>query len=236
MPRPAAVASSSRRRRSRLRSASGSRVLEPEALEPGLDLGAPGRRRGRVRAHRPRRGARGAAVAQRAPVAPAPLARRGAGRARAHGRRRGDRRHDHQAREGARRGSDRRAGAIRDSLRRRRRELSTRKRRGQRRDAARRVLADRGSRRFTSRRASRRTRPRSPKRIASLDLARPASELVNHVRALSPHIGARAELHGRGVTIWRARVGDDGSFEPLEVQPDGSRRMTYEEWLRGLRP
>jgi methionyl-tRNA formyltransferase len=69
-----------------------------------------------------------------------------------------------------------------------------------------------------------------------LDLARPAAELVNHVRALSPHIGARAELHGRGVTIWRARVADDGTFEPLEVQPDGGRRMEYEAWLRGLRP
>jgi methionyl-tRNA formyltransferase len=68
-----------------------------------------------------------------------------------------------------------------------------------------------------------------------LDLARPAAELVDVVRALSPHIGARAELHRRPVTIWRARVGGDGSFEPLEVQPDGGRRMEYEAWLRGLR-
>jgi methionyl-tRNA formyltransferase len=69
-----------------------------------------------------------------------------------------------------------------------------------------------------------------------LDLDLPARELVNVVRALSPHIGARAELHGRGVTVWQARVADDGSFEPLEVQPDGGRRMAYEAWLRGLRP
>ena len=68
-----------------------------------------------------------------------------------------------------------------------------------------------------------------------LDLDRPAQELVDHVRALSPHIGARGELHGRDVTIWRARVADDGSFEPLEVQPDGGRRMAYDAWLRGLR-
>jgi methionyl-tRNA formyltransferase len=68
-----------------------------------------------------------------------------------------------------------------------------------------------------------------------LDLARPAEDLVNVVRALSPHIGARAELNGRGVTVWRARVGEDGSFEPLEVQPDGGRRMEYDAWLRGLR-
>jgi methionyl-tRNA formyltransferase len=77
------------------------------------------------------------------------------------------------------------------------------------------------------------------KRIAPeervLDLSRPALELVNLVRALSPHIGARAELHDRPVTVWRARVGDDGSFVPLEIQPSGGRRMEYEAWLRGLR-
>jgi len=68
-----------------------------------------------------------------------------------------------------------------------------------------------------------------------LDAAGPAAELVRRVRALSPHIGARAELHGRPVTVWRARVDEHGAFEPLEVQPDGGRRMAYEAWLRGLR-
>ena len=61
------------------------------------------------------------------------------------------------------------------------------------------------------------------------------AENVDRVRALSPHIGARAELHGRNLTIWRARVASD-SFEPVEVQPDGGRRMTYDAWRRGLRP
>jgi methionyl-tRNA formyltransferase len=69
----------------------------------------------------------------------------------------------------------------------------------------------------------------------ALDVSRPARELVDRVRALSPHIGARGELSGRTVTVWRARVGDDGAFEPLEVQPDGGRRMDYAAWLRGLR-
>jgi methionyl-tRNA formyltransferase len=69
-----------------------------------------------------------------------------------------------------------------------------------------------------------------------LNLDRPARELVDHVRALSPHIGARADIHGRSLTIWRARVAQDGSFEPVEVQPDGGRRMEYDAWLRGLRP
>jgi methionyl-tRNA formyltransferase len=69
----------------------------------------------------------------------------------------------------------------------------------------------------------------------ALDLSRPPEELVNRVRAMSPHIGARAELHGRPVTVWRARVGEDGRFEPVEVQPQGGRRMSYDAWLRGLR-
>jgi methionyl-tRNA formyltransferase len=68
-----------------------------------------------------------------------------------------------------------------------------------------------------------------------LDLTSPAEELVRRVRALSPHIGARAELQGRPLTVWRARVGGDGAFEPVEVQPDGGRPMSYEAWLRGLR-
>jgi methionyl-tRNA formyltransferase len=67
-----------------------------------------------------------------------------------------------------------------------------------------------------------------------LDWEDPPDELLNTIRALSPHIGARAQLHGRGVTIWKARVAG-GRLEPLEVQPDGKRRMTYDEFLRGLR-
>jgi methionyl-tRNA formyltransferase len=74
---------------------------------------------------------------------------------------------------------------------------------------------------------------RSADRI--LDLGRPADELVRVVRALSPHIGARAELEGKPVTVWRARVASDGSFEPLDVQPDGGRRMSADAWRRGLR-
>jgi methionyl-tRNA formyltransferase len=66
-----------------------------------------------------------------------------------------------------------------------------------------------------------------------LDLSRP-DEAVNRVRALSPHIGARAELEGRRVLVWRARV-EEGRFVPVEVQPEGGRRMGYDEWLRGLR-
>jgi len=68
-----------------------------------------------------------------------------------------------------------------------------------------------------------------------LDLSQPPEALVNRVRALSPHIGARARLHDRDVTVWRAHVSEDGSFQPLEVQPEGGRRMEYAAWARGLR-
>jgi len=67
-----------------------------------------------------------------------------------------------------------------------------------------------------------------------LDWDAPPDELLNRIRALSPHIGARGQLHGRPVTIWKARVAG-GRLEPIEVQPDGKRRMTYDEFVRGLR-
>ena len=64
-----------------------------------------------------------------------------------------------------------------------------------------------------------------------LDPGAPPAQLVNRVRALSPHIGARLG----DLMVWRARVGDDGSFEPVEVQPSGGRRMVYDAYLRGRR-
>jgi methionyl-tRNA formyltransferase len=66
-----------------------------------------------------------------------------------------------------------------------------------------------------------------------LDWSRPPEELHNRIRALSPHIGARGELHGRPVIVWRSQI-VDGRLEILEVQPEGRRRMTLEEFERGL--
>ena len=40
-----------------------------------------------------------------------------------------------------------------------------------------------------------------------LDWNRPPVELLNQIRALSPHIGARGEVDGRRLTVWRARLG-----------------------------
>ena len=66
-----------------------------------------------------------------------------------------------------------------------------------------------------------------------LDLSNPL-DAWRRVRALSPHIGAWATLHGRRVTVWRARI-EDGVLVPEEVQPEGRRRMSYDEFVRGLR-
>jgi methionyl-tRNA formyltransferase len=88
-----------------------------------------------------------------------------------------------------------------------------------------------------------------------LDAARPAQELHDRVRALSPHIGARLALDGAPHTIWRTHVvaggppagvlerdGDAlvlgtgaGGLELCEVQPPGGRRMPAADWMRGLR-
>ncbi|HEV2591325.1 MAG TPA: methionyl-tRNA formyltransferase [Gaiellaceae bacterium] len=66
-----------------------------------------------------------------------------------------------------------------------------------------------------------------------LDLADPV-DAWRRVRALSPHIGARGELEGRRVTVWAARL-EQGRFVPEIVQPEGKRRMAYDDFLRGLR-
>ncbi len=66
-----------------------------------------------------------------------------------------------------------------------------------------------------------------------LDLDDPL-DAWRRVRALSPHIGAWTMLHGRRITIWRARL-DDGAFVPELVQPEGRNTMSYGEFLRGVR-
>jgi methionyl-tRNA formyltransferase len=67
-----------------------------------------------------------------------------------------------------------------------------------------------------------------------LDWSRPAQELHDRIRALSPHIGARGILEGRPLIVWRSRV-VGGELELVEVQPEGRRRMTYAEYRHGLR-
>ncbi len=67
-----------------------------------------------------------------------------------------------------------------------------------------------------------------------LDPAASPEESLRRIRALSPHIGARTELDGRRVTIWKARV-ENGRLVPEVVQAEGRTRMAYDDFLRGLR-
>jgi methionyl-tRNA formyltransferase len=67
-----------------------------------------------------------------------------------------------------------------------------------------------------------------------LDWSRHAKELHNRIRALSPHIGARGVVEGQSMIVWRSRL-DGDRLELVEVQPEGGKRMSYDEWLRGLR-
>lgn len=84
-----------------------------------------------------------------------------------------------------------------------------------------------------------------------LDWTHPAVELDRRVRALAPHIGARATIGDRPCLIWRAQVLDDGpaagdiaadlvvgcgqgGLRILELQPAGKQRMAAADYLRGL--
>jgi len=82
-----------------------------------------------------------------------------------------------------------------------------------------------------------------------IDWTRPAKEIADQVRALSPHIGAVTDLLGKRTIIWRARAREgpppparpdvlaiatgDGWLEVLELQQEGRRRMAAAEFLRG---
>ena len=86
-----------------------------------------------------------------------------------------------------------------------------------------------------------------------LDPSRTARQLVDQIRALSPHIGAQLEIDGQPFKIWRARPTDaavtglanhegrlvlgcsGGSIEMLELQPPNKARMATADFLRGWR-
>ena len=95
------------------------------------------------------------------------------------------------------------------------------------------------------------------KEMGRLDFGKSAVELERYVRGLNPWPGTYTMLDGRLLKIWQAEVvgKDFGTAEPgtvtditkksftyvtadgglriLELQPEGKRRMTAEEFLRG---
>lgn len=88
-----------------------------------------------------------------------------------------------------------------------------------------------------------------------IDWRRPAAALAALVRGLNPWPGARTMGPRGGLQIWRARAlpgtappgvlvaapeglalgTGEGLLRPTEVQPDGRRVMSWEEYLRGAR-
>jgi methionyl-tRNA formyltransferase len=101
--------------------------------------------------------------------------------------------------------------------------------------------------------------PKLTKETGRLDFERPATELVNQVRGLSPAPAAYTTLpDGRGLKVFRAQALPDeatptpgtwatdgrqhlrvatptGWLDLLEVQLEGKKRMTVGEFLRGTR-
>ncbi|MBF6621864.1 MAG: methionyl-tRNA formyltransferase [Patulibacter sp.] len=67
-----------------------------------------------------------------------------------------------------------------------------------------------------------------------LDPTASARQQHDHVRALSPHIGARLRLDdGTVLGVRRTRIDEDGRLRLVEVQPPGKRPMAYEDYQRG---
>jgi methionyl-tRNA formyltransferase len=92
--------------------------------------------------------------------------------------------------------------------------------------------------------------PKIGKEETCLDWKRPALELERAIRAFRPAPGARAQLEGQAIKIWRARVVDrhlapgevahdlvvgcgQGALEILELQRAGGRRQSASDYLRG---
>lgn len=66
-----------------------------------------------------------------------------------------------------------------------------------------------------------------------LDWSRPAEEILRVIRAGNPRPGAWTTVGDTRLKIWRARIGTDGTVDPLEIQPEGKNRMAWDAWQRG---
>lgn len=100
--------------------------------------------------------------------------------------------------------------------------------------------------------------PKLSTQDARIDWSMEGPQIVNRVRAFNPRPGAWTLWSGRRVKVWRASIstdtsiGDPGTIDVLgervvvdsaserialeEVQPEGSKRMSGAEFVRGYRP
>jgi methionyl-tRNA formyltransferase len=97
--------------------------------------------------------------------------------------------------------------------------------------------------------------PRLRKEDGALDWTRPAAELAARIRGVNPWPGAATAAPSGRLLVWRARAvagqGDpgvltaadgglyigsgEGLLQPIEVQPESRRVMSWETFLRGAR-
>jgi len=95
--------------------------------------------------------------------------------------------------------------------------------------------------------------PKITKEIAKIDWQKSAEQIVNLIRGLSPFPGAYFVLRGKYYKVFKAKVTEktlspseilqtkkqifigagDNSIEILQIQPEGRKRMTADEFLRG---
>ncbi len=96
--------------------------------------------------------------------------------------------------------------------------------------------------------------PKITKEIAEIDWKKSSEEIVNLIRGLSPFPGAYFSLNGKIFKVYKAVVadinlaplevketkkelfigaGDNRSVQILEIKPEGRKKMTAEEFLRG---
>ncbi len=96
--------------------------------------------------------------------------------------------------------------------------------------------------------------PKITKEMCLIDWEKPASDIHNKVRGLSPFPGAYFEYDGKRYKVFKTSFGKefdlkigeiltekkrifigtfDGTIEVLEIQPEGRKRMSSEEFLRG---
>ena len=194
------------RRRRRRRCALGIAVRQAERLDEPASIERGHDRRRRLRRADPVEPARPRELAERAPVAAPALARSGADRARDHGRGRGERGVRDPPRGGARRRADRRLARPPRSAATRPPGTCTPRLPASRPELIDEALANDS---FSPQVGE----PTYAEKIGpadrELDWSRPAKELHDRIRALSPHIGARGEVEGRQVIVWRARLDGD---------------------------
>lgn len=98
--------------------------------------------------------------------------------------------------------------------------------------------------------------PKITKEICKIDFSQNANDINNLIRGLSPAPGAFFEYNGKQIKVYTSRIADRADLKAgdseinksgwiigcgskalqlLEIQPEGKRRMSAEEYIRGLR-